>query len=282
MNGLILSRGSSKNTKLSSAVPSGVRLIPAPLAQQGEASNGDEDTVYVPSSSSPSSLPSLSDEKFALVETKVPTLIAAPRSRPHASLSGAKGRQTVVAPLSFYTKTAGSANTAFAVSIPLQPDADSSWSSWIGVFDEFKVLSAEVHWNVWFSTLPSGFPAQSPNAAMAYDPTSSVSLGAVNQVMDYEKFQLLNCGANASGTFAVAPQALSQGGHMVFRTGRLPNDAQISKTETLLSTGVWRPTEDVQDYNWGSFVAYVAAGGTSAVLQLEAMVRMQVEFRVRR
>lgn len=202
-------------------------------------------------------------------------------TRRHAMFRGARGMRAIVAPLSYYARQSGAANTAFAWNCALRPNLDSSWADWQGVFDEFRVLSAEIHWLVWFSTLPSGFATQTPNAAVAYDPTNQNLLTSVNSVMDYEKFQLLNVGANSNGTYATAPQSVAPRGYAVFRC-KVPKGPQISVAETLNSSGLWRPCGDANNYDWGAFVGYTAAGGTSAVLQVETFVRMMVEFRVRR
>jgi len=250
---------------------------PTVLCQQSESSYVDDEKDYLSIVPSPSlSLPPSSD-----VMVVQPHILRTLNTRTHSRLRGSRGKSTVRAPLSYYAKANGAANTAFATLFYLQPNLDSSWSDWQGVFDEVRVLSAELHWNVWFSTLPSAFAAQTPNAAVAFDPSGSIGITAVNQVMDYEEFQLLNVGANAAGTYATSPQALSKGGHMVFKA-HVPKGPLQSLVETVQSAGVWRPTEDASNYQWGGFGTFVAAGGTTSVLQIECFVRMECEFRVRR
>lgn len=201
----------------------------------------------------------------------------------HRALAGrGKASKPIQAWLSYYSRRdAGAANTAFAGRFTVQPNGDASWASWQQVFDEFKVLSAEIHWTVWFSTLPTGFATQTPNAIVAYEPGEYNALTSVNSGMEYEHFQLLNIGSNSNGTYATAPQSTAKGGHMVFRT-KIPGGTQLSNVDTTLSTGMWRPTSDASDYYWGQFVFYVAQGGATSVLQIEAFTRMRVEFRCRR
>ncbi len=205
-----------------------------------------------------------------------------PRLVMHRALRGV-GRATkpIQAWLSYYQNTAGAANTAFAWSCQLQPNLDSSFASWQSVFDEMKVLSADIHWNVWFNTLPSAFAAQAPNAIVVYEPSDSVNLTSINQGMEYEHFQLLAVGANSNGTYAVSPQSTSKGGYLVFKA-KVPRAVSLSNVTTVLSAGLWRPTIDAQNYTWGAFSGYVSVGGTTSVLQVQAFVRMRVEFRVRR
>lgn len=200
----------------------------------------------------------------------------------HRALAGPKvARKPIQAWLSYYDRQSGAANTNFAGTFYLRPNLDASWASWQQVFDEFKVLSAEMHWMVWFSTLPSAFATQTPNAIVVYEPGENVPLTSVNQGMQYEHFQLLNVGSNSNGTYATAPQSTAKGGHLVFKT-KVPAGTQLSNVDTNLSTGLWRPTTDASSYYWGLFESYVAQGGPTSVLQIEAFVRMRVEFRCRR
>ncbi len=292
MNPSIANVGDSLRDEAVKRVPErdGWYVLPAPRALQRFTSNGGELVQYSSAvTCPPGGVPPVSSGAEEKMEKSAPQqgeLIPRPllaRPRVHSMLRASRGMKSVIAPLSYYAKSAGAANTAFAFNYALQPNLDSSWSGWQSTFDEFRVLSAELHWNVWFSTLPTGFAAQSPNAAVAYDPNDANTLTAVNQVMDYEKFQLLNVGANAAGTYAVAPQAIARGGHMVFKTGRLPEGgAQSSNVSPTLSTGQWRTTEDASNYYWGNIIGYVAQGGASSILQVEGFVRMIVEFRVRR
>lgn len=185
----------------------------------------------------------------------------------------------------YYANKTGTANTAFAFSYLLQPNLDASWSSWANVFDEIKVIRARIHWSVWFNTLPSGFSGQAPNAVVVYDPGASRSLTSVNEGLEYEHYQLLAVAANASGTYAVSPQAVATAsgsavGLCTFEA-KMPVGPQISVSSTILSTGDYRPTADSQDYYWGAFSGYCAAGGASSVLEIQAFIRMEVELRVR-
>jgi hypothetical protein len=201
----------------------------------------------------------------------------------HRSLMGvARGmKKPVRAFLSYYKKSAGGVNTATPHTFAIQPNQDSSWSAWQAVFDEVKIVSASIHYLVWWSTLPSGFAAQTPNMVIVYDPMGLSALSSVNEGLQWEKFQLTNLGGNANGTYAVEPQTTStNGGYRVFKVV-MPNGPQFSNTSTTLSTGIWRPTGDAVDYVWGIFKSYVAQGGASSVLQVEAFVRMEAEFRVR-
>ncbi len=69
---------------------------------------------------------------------------------------------------------------------------------------------------------------------------------------------------------------------MVFKAKPPGSGAQPSSSTDLVSTGLWRPTIDAKNYHWGAFVGYVAQGGPSSVLQVQAFVRMRVDFRSRR
>lgn len=188
--------------------------------------------------------------------------------------------------LTYYAKPAGAANTAFAFQFALQPNLDASFASWQQVFDEMKVLAAEIKWNANYTTIPTAFPAQSPNAAVAYDPeyTGVIFPTAVNSVLEYESYQLLNVSSINNGAFSqsVNPQALSQGGHLTFKCRVPQSGGSQSTSATTLSTGMWRPTMDAANYYWGSIIGYCAQGGTSSVIQIEGFVRMLVEFRTRR
>ncbi len=212
-----------------------------------------------------------------------------PRPLLHARLGrGGKlagSRRPLKAFLSYYQKTAGAANTAFPFQFSLQPNLDASFADFQQTFDEFKVLAAEIFWQVNMTTLPTAFAAQAPNAALAYEPAYNTVLnpGAVNQVLEYERFSLVsvapvNGGAN---TYSTNTQSTSRNGMTTFKIG-CPGTPLQSEDNILLSTGMWRPTADARNYYWGAFVGYCAAGGATSVLQVEAFVRMVVEFRSRR
>lgn len=215
----------------------------------------------------------------SLAETKQPEDV---KVLLHRGLSGVRrSAKPIQAWLSYYNRVNAAANTAYAFAYPIQPNLDVSFASWQNVFDEMKVLSAELHWNIWWSVLPTGFATQSPNAIVVYEPGVQTPLGSVNEGMQYEHFQLLDFGGTAAGTYATAPQTVSKTGHLVFKS-KMPHGVQLSVTSTTLSTGEWRPTIDAQNYYWGVFHGYVAQGGATSVPQIQAFVRMRVEFRTRR
>jgi hypothetical protein len=262
--------------KLSSA-PTPVRLTGAASGSYAGQVDGEYEHV-VPVMAPPS-------ETCETKEADVPRSFKLARS---IAVRG-MGKKPLRAFLSYYANQAGAANTAFSWQYQLRPDLDSSWSSWASVFDECRVVSARVHWSAWFNTLPSAFSGQSPNAVVVYEPEDATTLSAVNAGLEYERYQLLAVGANASGTYAVTPQAVAGGGSNVNAYGLCTFDAHIpqggaqsSRIDTYLSTGQWRPTGDSTPYYWGSFLGYCAAGGASSVIQIQAFIRMEVEFRVRR
>ncbi len=191
------------------------------------------------------------------------------------------GKKPILAYLSYYAKTTGAANTAFASAYALQPNLDSSFASWQNTFDEMRVVGAECHWKVYVLTNASANPAQSPATVCVYDPTNLTNLASVNAGLQYEKFQLLSCPINTSAPSASAPQPTTKTGLMVLKV-KVPGGVQSSAASTLLSTGQWRPTDDASNYYWGNYQMYTSVGGTSCVLQTEAFIRMAVEFRVRR
>jgi len=195
-----------------------------------------------------------------------------------------KAGRPIEAWLSYYAKNAGAANTAFAFNYLLEPNLDASFADWQQVFSEMKVLSAEILWKVDATILPVVLPAQSANAALAYDPEfSSTSISAVNQVLEFEKFSLVSVPVYQPGT-AFNGNNIVETTESGFRTFfcKVPNDPSQSETQPLLSTGMWRPTLDANNYFWGAFVGYCAQAGTTAVLQVEAFVRMRVAFKTRR
>jgi len=205
-----------------------------------------------------------------------------PRSLRHG---GSKASRPIETWMSFYFKQAGAANTAFAFSQPLEPNLDASFADYQGVFSEMKVLAAEVWWKVNMTVLPTVFAAQSPNAALAYDPeyTGSIAPSSVNQILEYEKFSLCSVVPVNGGAFTYSTniQEVTGSGFRPFRL-TVPPDPSQSESSTLLSTGMWRPTMDTQNYYWGSIVGYCAQAGTTSVCQIEAFVRMRVAFKTRR
>lgn len=197
----------------------------------------------------------------------------------HRAIGGLKrASKPIQAWLSYYSKVAGAANTAFAATMQVRPNADSSWASWQAVFDECKVLGAECHWNVNFTTFPTANANQTPNAVVVYEPGEPVALADVNSALQYEHFQL-----NAINyiAYAASPLNTAKGGRLTFKC-KMPAGTQLSVVDNLLSTGMWRPTTDASNYYWGNFQFYVAQGGVTSVLQVEAFIRMRVEFRCRR
>ncbi len=206
-------------------------------------------------------------------------------ARIHRSLRMAAGkpRQPIEAWLSYYQKGAGSANTAFSGAWAVQPNLDSSWAGWQAVFDEVKVVKCEIHYKVWNPTLATVAPAQTANMVVVYDPSNQTPLTSVNGGMEYEDFELLSLANNTNGanSSAVAPLPVTKDGFRCFRA-KMPQGTQLSVVDTTVSTGMWRPTADATNYNWGFFQTYLSQGGTSCVYQIEAFVRMRCVFRTRR
>jgi hypothetical protein len=202
--------------------------------------------------------------------------------RAHPALArGIKANQPIKAYLSYYFGTSGAANTAFAAAFSVLPSQDSSWTSWQATFDEVKVVGAEAIWNTFHTVDPSGLPANSSNTIMVYDPTSSVTLASVNAGLQFEHYQLCRNMVPTSSGPKVSPAVYTKDGFNHFRA-KIPKAISLSTTQTLNSTGMWRPTADASSYDWGQFLTYTSVGGTSAVLRVEVFVRMLCEFRVRR
>lgn len=202
-----------------------------------------------------------------------------PRVSRLAKMARMKKGGSVSAYLSCYLPTSGAANTAFFWNALLQPNQDANWASWQAVFDEFKVEEAEVLWLAYFTVVPTALPANTPNAACAYDPTALTAPTSVNQVLEHETFNLLNIAGGSSTSYQASPQAAQpNGGYMRLKI-RVPNTPEQSVPAPLLSTGMWRPTADASNYHWGACMGYCAAGGTSSVIRIEAFVRMKVAFR---
>jgi len=216
--------------------------------------------------------------------TDEPVVIFPLLRAPHPAARGVRANKPIKAFLSYYQGTSGAANTAFATSFLVQPNLDSSWASWQATFDEVKVLSAEIHWNVYNTVVPTVIPANSPNAIVVYEPGTPFSLASVNAGMQYERFSLLRVSIPFGITSTaplVAPISVNKAGYLSFKA-KIPNGPMVSTFDTTASAGMWRPTADGTNYHWGSFQGYVSQGGTSAVLRQEGFVRMEVEFRCRR
>lgn len=192
--------------------------------------------------------------------------------------SGKKSGGVATAWLTFYQGTSGAANTAFSFNLAVQPNLDTNWTSWQAVFDEFTVTEVEVYWLAYFTVVPTALPANTPNAALAWDPVGATPT-AVNQVLQHDNFSLLSIAGGASGQFAAAPQCTqNNGGYMLFRQ-KLPKTVDPSNVSTTQSTGQWRPTGDASNYTWGQILGYCAAGGTTSVIRIESFVRMKTKFR---
>lgn len=204
-----------------------------------------------------------------------------PLSMPRHLRMKLKGNKPILAYLSYYTRTLGGANTAFSSSYAVQPNLDSSFASWAATFDEMKVLQAEVHWKVNVVAAATVAPTQSPATIMVYDPTNQTPLASVNAGMQYEKFQLCSNAFVPATANQVWPLPFTKTGFWLFKA-KMPSGTQSSAATSTLSTGQWRPTDDANNYVWGTFQSYTSQGGTTCQLQTEAFVRMVVEFRVRR
>jgi len=208
------------------------------------------------------------------------------KSKPvlHRGLRTMKGaKKPIKAFLSYFQRGAGAANTAFPQTFNLQPNLDSSWASWQNEFDEIRVLSAEILWNSEIVVKATVDPTQTPNTVMVYDPTAGNTLSGVNQALQYEDFQLLSI-PTVGQVLQAYPSPLEHGrycGRMHMRA-KVPGGVVISLSETLLSSGMWRPTADANNYFWGAFLSYTSQGGVTCVIQNTAFVRMLCEFRTRR
>jgi hypothetical protein len=200
-------------------------------------------------------------------------------NRAHMAMRG-MGKKPVAAYLTYYKKVAGAANTAFAGTFPLQPNLDSSWASWQGVFDECKVLSAEIFWRTTSIVTATASPAQGPNTVMVYDPTDASAFTSINQALEYEDFTLAALQFGVGGQ--PAPFTSGKAPGYIKMEAKVKKGSQYSAADNLLSSGDWRPTQDASNYYWGNFQSYTSQGGTTSVLQMECFVRMYVEFRTRR
>ncbi len=198
-----------------------------------------------------------------------------------AMAKGLKANKPVMAYLSYYSGVSGAANTAFAANFFLQPNQDTSWASWQAVFDEVKVVEAEAIWNTYYTTDPSSLPANSSNSILVYEPTGTINLASVNAGLQFERYSLCRNMIPSNVGAKVSPVAYTKDGFLHFKV-KLPKGTTISSVAPENSTGNWRPTDDVTNYNWGKFITYTSVGGTSAVLRVEVFVRMLCEFRVRR
>lgn len=202
--------------------------------------------------------------------------------RAHPSMArGVRATKPVRAYLSYYAATSGAVNTAFGGGVGIIPNQDSSWASWQAVFDEFKVISAEAIFNAFYTIDPTANPTNSANMIVVYDPTTTVALASVNAGLQFEKYRLQRIMIpNASGP-KVSPMVVTQDGFSHFSV-KIPTGSQISNVTTTNSPGLWRPTGDATNYDWGNFTYYVSQGGATSQLRVEFFVRMLVEFRVRR
>jgi len=183
---------------------------------------------------------------------------------------------------SYYAGSSGAANTAFASGFQLTPNQDSSWSSWQAVFDEFRVIEAELIWNTYYTVDPTALPTNSSNSIAVYDPTNTVTLTSVNAGFQFEHYTLCRNMIPTSSGPKVSPMVQTKDGFNHFRV-KIPSGV-INSNIDVANTGSnqWRPTADATTYNWGAFTCYTSQGGSTSVLRLEGFVRMLVELRVRR
>ncbi len=249
-------------------------VLPSPPPSSSDESKGENCAPLAQSRPQPHQL-----------QLNTPSLLPALRIHPMVSHAARRARSasggTATAYLSYYLGQSGAANTPFQLSMAVQPNLDSNWTSWQATFDEFKVVRAEIYWLAYFTTVPSSLPANTPNAAIAYEPYGNTAgVASVNQVLQHEKFSLLNVAGGATGSYSVAPQAVQANGGYLHLSSAIPEQDPTTSTVTPLSSaGQWRPTVDTANYFWGAFNGYCAAGGTSAVIRVESFVRMKVQFR---
>ncbi len=202
--------------------------------------------------------------------------------RSHPAFSrGLKANKPMKAWLSYYQGQSAAANTATAFGFVIQPNLDSSWASWQGVFDEFKVLQAELMFNAFYTVDPTAMPANSANAIVAYDPTNSIALSSVNAGLQFERWVLQRIMIPAASGPKVSPMVTTKDGFTHLKVK--PPPGQVNSTVDTLNSGgsQWRPTSNAVNYNWGAFIGYQSQGGTTSVIRTEGFVRMLVEFRVR-
>lgn len=260
-----------------------VRLTHPVQEQQRYRSEDDEKSVD--QSTTPAIPPDVSDHICGSGHCERVALNAPPALPHHLKMALArksgKASSPIRAWLSYYSGQSSAANTALATSFAIAPNQDSSWASWQAVFDEFRVIGAEFIFNTYFTTVPSVYPANSPNTVAVYDPTSSVTLSSVNAALQFERFALLRTMLPSGSYPLVSPSTHTKDGCVHFKV-KIPTGPILSTTTTTNSTGLWRATADAANYDWGSFACYVSVGGTSAVLRLEGFIRMEVEFRTRR
>jgi len=219
----------------------------------------------------------LSEEKVEGVHESVPIL-----RMPRLVRSAIKGSKPIVAFFSYTSRVPAAANTDIVARFPLQPNLDGSWVSWQFTFDEIKVLSAEIFWQIERTAAPTVDPVQSPTGVMVYDPTDA-SLASVQAGLQYEHFQLV-LSTSSTATFSPGATAMTnpQWSGFYHFAAKVPQGEVLSNVSTITATGGWRPTQDASNYDWGSFNSYVTKAGTTSVIQILAYVRLKCLLRTRR
>lgn len=211
------------------------------------------------------------DDECKNVSVRSPA--AGPAPALQMSVKGMIGRKPIMVRLSQRVTLASSAATALTTVIPLQPSAASEWSSFASLFEEVKLVRADLHFRI------DAASNSSPGllAVLVHDPVSSTALTSVVAGSEFASRQLYGFGSSLAGSAGFAGPTVSSGLRTFPVT--VPRGSVRSSSTATTFGDEWSPTSDVgNDYGW--IKPYVEAANSGPV-NVNGILDFFVEFRMR-
>jgi hypothetical protein len=217
-------------------------------------------------------------------------VVAVPRTLPpdlHAMLAkgmrgGVRGAATrpIAIRMANFTQFASTGGSAQAPVFYLDPSVGNQWSSFSGVFDEYRLRSAKVTWYVAYGA--PGSAAVDSFVILVFDLTNASVLTGLAQAASFAEKQILNVGNFTS------PSSETANGNMVFHP-KLPSGVLVSQssgttphiTPLTASKDVWYPCTDTLYPSYGYLKWYVPSFGGTIITIVNLIVEFDVEFRFR-
>jgi len=214
-----------------------------------------------------------SEEGPDLKVVRAPTLLANRKGTRGGKLSLLKTK------LAWTVGLTAAANTAVTQVAPIDPSLSSEWSSFQQLFDEVKVTGGVMHYHL---QTAGGAPTDI-DFAVAYDPLNSGVYTSVVGVLVADQCQLKRMNNNQTTT-VVGPITTTESGfwHFPFKC---PNGASKiasnAAVDVEVCTGEWADTTNSVSPKFGYIKPYVAAAGSSIVVNISCYIVVDVMFRSR-
>lgn len=208
-------------------------------------------------------------------------------SKQEPVLRGPRGARAGVTkkPIKVHLATVNSTNSsaagaALAFNYALQCSSFVDFSSYAALYDEVKIVRANVYWNLAYPT-PQPAATTGLMAVCVYDPADTVALTGIGNALTLEQHSgpMFVTIPSVLAPSPCAPTPLTRTGMWKFGV-RVPKGSFRSNTDTKIFNGEWASTQDATDY-FGTVKWYVTAGGGTQVSVITFCITAECLFRCR-